>query len=162
MRCVWSRPGSSRSCHSSDTHKACKRTLEKVSALCSSWGCSFFFDGLFLLDLLLLHCFIFFWAEEREGGGFFSRSRLDKCMPAQSQSYFCLFVTPSTVARRLLFYPWYFPGKNTGVICYFLLQGIFPIQGSNPCLLPWQADSLPLSHQGGPLEEKNEKHCAQA
>ena len=26
-----------------------------------------------------------------------------------------------------------------------------PDQGSNPCLLLWQADSLPLSHQGGPL-----------
>ena len=24
----------------------------------------------------------------------------------------------------------------------------FMHQGSNPCLLPWQADSLPLSHQG--------------
>ena len=28
-----------------------------------------------------------------------------------------------------------FPGKNTGVGCHFLLQGIFPTQGSNPCLL---------------------------
>ena len=28
--------------------------------------------------------------------------------------------------------------------CHFLLQGIFPIQGSNPCLLHWQADSLLL------------------
>ena len=26
--------------------------------------------------------------------------------------------------------------------------GIFPDQGLNPCLLPWQADSLLLSHQG--------------
>ena len=26
--------------------------------------------------------------------------------------------------------------------------GIFQDQGSNPCLLHWQADSLPLSHQG--------------
>ena len=26
--------------------------------------------------------------------------------------------------------------------------GIFPDQGSNMCLLHWQADSLPLSHQG--------------
>ena len=26
--------------------------------------------------------------------------------------------------------------------------GIFLDQGSNPCLLHWQADSLPLSHQG--------------
>ena len=25
--------------------------------------------------------------------------------------------------------------------------GLFPHQGSNPCLLHWQADSLPLSHQ---------------
>ena len=29
---------------------------------------------------------------------------------------------------------WDFPGKNTGVGCHFLLQGIFPTQGSNPCL----------------------------
>ena len=27
-----------------------------------------------------------------------------------------------------------FPGKNTGVSCYFILQGIFPIQGLNPGL----------------------------
>ena len=31
--------------------------------------------------------------------------------------------------------PWDFPGKNTGVCCHFLLQGIFPTQGSNPCFL---------------------------
>ena len=29
---------------------------------------------------------------------------------------------------------WDFLGKNTGVGCHFLLQGIFPTQGSNPCL----------------------------
>ena len=29
--------------------------------------------------------------------------------------------------------------------------GIFPDQGLNPCLLHWQADSLPLGHQGSPL-----------
>ena len=27
--------------------------------------------------------------------------------------------------------PWDFPAKNTGVGCHFLLQGIFPTQGSN-------------------------------
>ena len=40
--------------------------------------------------------------------------------------------------------PWDFPGKNTGVGCHFLPQGIFPTQGSNSslfCLLHWQADS---------------------
>ena len=44
---------------------------------------------------------------------------------------------------------WDFPGKNTGVGCPFLLQGIFPTQRLNPillCLLHWQADSLPLNH----------------
>ena len=35
--------------------------------------------------------------------------------------------------------------------CHFLLQEIFPTQGSNPCLLRWQADSLLLSHQGSHL-----------
>ena len=36
------------------------------------------------------------------------------------------------------------PGKITGVGCHFLLQGIFPSQGMNLCLLHllhWQADS---------------------
>ena len=34
--------------------------------------------------------------------------------------------------------------------CHFLLQGIFPTEGLNPCLLHWQADSLPLSCLGSP------------
>ena len=38
--------------------------------------------------------------------------------------------------------PWDFPGKNTGVGCHFLLQGILLIQGSNMCPLPQQADSI--------------------
>ena len=53
------------------------------------------------------------------------------------------FVTAWNVAARLLC-PWDFPGKNPGVGCHFLLQGIFLTQGSNPhllCLLHWQADS---------------------
>ena len=42
------------------------------------------------------------------------------------------------------------PGKNTGVGCYSLLQGIFHTQGLNPCRLHWQEDSLRLGHQGSP------------
>ena len=49
-----------------------------------------------------------------------------------------------------LLHPWDFPGKNTGVGCHFLLQGIFPTQGSNPHLLHWQVDFLPLNHLGSP------------
>ena len=43
--------------------------------------------------------------------------------------------------------------KNTGASCHCLLQGIFQIQGSNPCLLhllPWQAGSLLLAPPGVP------------
>ena len=36
------------------------------------------------------------------------------------------------------------PGKNTGVGCHFLLQGIF----LNWCVLHWQVDFLLLSHLG--------------
>ena len=49
--------------------------------------------------------------------------------------------------------PWNFPSKNTGMGCHFLLQGIFPTQGSNLCLLyllHWPKDSLPLCHLGSP------------
>ena len=46
--------------------------------------------------------------------------------------------------------PWDSPGKNTEVGCHFLVQGIFPTQGSNQCLLHWQMDSLLLRHLGGP------------
>ena len=66
--------------------------------------------------------------------------------------YGCLFTQlPSTLCNptRLLS-PWDFPGKNTGAGCHFLLQGIFPTQGMNSCLLrllPLQEDSLPLSHR---------------
>ena len=42
-----------------------------------------------------------------------------------------------------------FPGRNTGVGCHFLLQGIFPTQGLNMSLLCWQAD-LPLSQLRSP------------
>ena len=54
---------------------------------------------------------------------------------------------PWTVARQDPLCPWDSPGKNAGLGCRFLLQGIFPTQGSNPCLLYlvyWQVGSLPL------------------
>ena len=63
---------------------------------------------------------------------------------AQLLSCVWLFETLQTVAPRLLC-PWDSPGKNTGVGCRVLLQGIFLTQGSNLHLLHWQVDSLPLS-----------------
>ena len=46
-----------------------------------------------------------------------------------------LFATPWTVALQAPVHS-HFPGKDTGVGCLFLLQGIFPTQGSNLHLLP--------------------------
>ena len=43
---------------------------------------------------------------------------------------------------------WDFPGKSTGVGCYFLLQRIFPTQGSNPDLPHCRKNLYCLSHQG--------------
>ena len=42
------------------------------------------------------------------------------------------------------------PGKNTGVICHVLHQGIFPTQGSNPGLLHCRWILYQLSYQGSP------------
>ena len=44
------------------------------------------------------------------------------------------FATLWTIAHKAPLL-WDSPGKNTGVGCRFLLQGIFPTQGSNPGLL---------------------------
>ena len=38
--------------------------------------------------------------------------------------------------------------------------GIFPVQGSNPCLLHRQAGSLPLSHQGSPKTHHFKMCCS--
>ena len=42
------------------------------------------------------------------------------------------------------------PGKDIGVGCYALLQGIFPIQGSSPGLPHCRQIPYQLSHQGSP------------
>ena len=55
---------------------------------------------------------------------------------------------PSRLQPTRLLCPWNFPGRNTGVGCYFLLQESVSTHGPNPRLLRllhWQADSLLLS-----------------
>ena len=62
----------------------------------------------------------------------------------------CVCSTPQSCPTHCdprLLCPWDSLGKNTGVGCHVLLQGIFPTQGWNLCLLRFlhqQADSLPL------------------
>ena len=76
-------------------------------------------------------------------------------------NWMCVYAqTPTHVSWRphalwpsRLLCPWGFPGKNTGVGCHVLLQGIFLTQGSNPQLLHRQVESLPLSHLGSQLDD---------
>ena len=49
------------------------------------------------------------------------------------------------------------PGKNPGVGCQALLQGIFPTQGLNPGLLYWQILYC-LSHQRSPIYTHSYTH----
>ena len=52
------------------------------------------------------------------------------------------------------------PGKNTGVGCHALLQGIFPTQGSNPSLLHCRQILYHLSHQESPkIQEEVVNEC---
>ena len=63
------------------------------------------------------------------------------------------FVTLGTMPARLLC-PWDFPGKNTGVGCHFLLQGVFLTRDWTwvSCIaggiLHWRQILYKLSHQG--------------
>ena len=64
-----------------------------------------------------------------------------------------VFSSESALWVTRLFCPWNFPGKNTGVGCPFLLQGIFLTQASSPCLLRplrWQADFFTAGLLGNP------------
>ena len=58
---------------------------------------------------------------------------------------------PHGLQPTRLLCPCDFPGKDTGVGCHFLLQGIFPTQGSNPGLLYCRQILYQLSYKGSPL-----------
>ena len=68
----------------------------------------------------------------------------------QSESH---SVVSSSLWPHGLYSSWNSPGQNTGVGSLFLLQGIFPTQGSNPGLLHCRQILYWRSHKGG------EKQC---
>ena len=84
-----------------------------------------------------VNCFWFFFFYLPWNNGSVAKSCLALCDPID-----CSLPGPLSMGV--------FPGKNTGVGCHFLLQGMFLDHGLNPWLLPWQMDSLPLSHQKSP------------
>ena len=77
---------------------------------------------------------------------FFFLNSIDMCYAKPLQS--CPTPWPHGLKAARLLCPWDCPGKDTGVDCHALLQGIFPTEGSNLRLLhlpPWQAGSSPLT-----------------
>ena len=66
----------------------------------------------------------------------------------------CLTIWPYGLQPARLLCPWDSLGKNTGVGCHALLQGVFLTHGSDLhllCLLYCQAGSLPLAPPGRPI-----------
>ena len=60
------------------------------------------------------------------------------CVVAKSCPTLC---GPPELEPTRLLCPGHFPGRNPGVGCHFLLQGIFPTQGLSLHLLLWRANS---------------------
>ena len=130
-----------------------------------------------LLNLLQYCCFFFFfflvfwffWPQGRWDLSSLTRDQTHTpCIWRQSLNHWTSREVPplsfaSVVLESLrafglqparLLCPWDSPGKNTGVGCHALLQGIFPTQGSNShlfWLLHWQKDSLLLVLPGKPF-----------
>ena len=74
------------------------------------------------------------------------------CLVARWRLWVPLSVTPWTTINYSRLHRGA-PGKNTGVFCHFLLQGIFPTEGSNPCLpclLQRRHNLYLLSHRRSP------------
>ena len=73
------------------------------------------------------------------------------CYAVLSHSVMSDTLRPYGLQPARLLCPWDSVGKNTAVGCHALLQGTFPNQGSNPCLLHllhWLAGSLSLAPLG--------------
>ena len=76
------------------------------------------------------------------------------CDVKRSRSVVSDSLRPHGLQPTRLFRLWDSPGKNTGVGCHFLLQGIFPTQGLNLgllCLLDCKRILYLLSYQGSML-----------
>ena len=70
-------------------------------------------------------------------------TELDKAIEKWSHSVVSNFLRPHGLYPARLLCPWNSPGKNTGVGCHFLLQGIFPTQGLNLGPPALRGESLP-------------------
>ena len=102
-----------------------------LSPVTSTAGCCFSFGSIpsFFLELFLHWSPVVCWAPTDLGSSSFSILS------------FCLFILFMGFSRQ-----------ETEVVCHFLLQGIFPTQGSNPSLLHCRQTVNHLSHQGSSIQ----------
>ena len=77
-----------------------------------------------------------------------AHGKLPQCRYVCVLTQSCLVLCDPGLEPARLLCPLDCPGKNTGVGCHFLLQGIFLTQESNLRLLHWQAASLLLNYLG--------------
>ena len=131
------------------------------------WGCNIKDGKCSGFNLSVLFCFLITWQIMYHGsasskvepfGGFSAHAewacvsyghardldhdatelQWELCCHCWSVAESCLTLRTRGLYPARLFCPRAFPGKNTGVGCHFLLQGIFLTQGSNPHLQHWQ------------------------
>ena len=85
--------------------------------------------------------------EEKEDTGYEKLAEVGLKRTLQELIDYCAVLSRSVVSDTLgprglqptrLLCPWDSPGKNTGVGCHFLLQGIFLTQGLDPGLLHYK------------------------
>ena len=113
----------------------------------SDWTTAAEYHSIHLPDSGQVTSFLFFWSYNWGSGMLHDLPKIENLvvLVTQSSPTLCDPMDPS----RLLC-PWDSPGKNTGMGCHSLLQGIFPTQGLNPGLLRFRQILYHLSHQGSP------------
>ena len=118
------------------------------------YGILYFLNAVFVEQLLTAIYFLHYSLECFFCIVYHSNALPVWCLFAQLLSPVWLFVISCTVAHQAFLSMEFFSDKNSALGFDFLLQGIFPIQGLYPpvpCLLHWQAVSLPLSHLSRPV-----------
>ena len=85
------------------------------------------------------------WPFPSLGESSWFRDRTQVSCTSESESCWVMF---DSLQPHELHSPWNSPGQNTGVGSLSLLQGIFPIQGSNPGLPHCRQILYQLSHMG--------------
>ena len=102
--------------------------------------------------ILLQRCFDVLLCSHIIIGGWAVLSRTKECLVTKSCPTLCNSIDCSLPGSSVHGDS---PGRNTGVDCHALLQGIFLTQASNPhllCLLHRRQILYPLSHLGSPFE----------